>query len=312
LIEGVLLTDNDEGQNRLYIGVQNEEARQAVLTRLVELGVPLEAVTIGFQSPVVPTHGIREKHRPVLGGLRIEKQPFEGGNPPDGFCSFGFVAKRVGEGIPGFVTNSHCTMEMARVESTIIHQDNIESGNPDRIGYEVSDPVPFIGGPCPQREECRMADAAWIRLDPGVIGNQGLIARTPDPEGMNWNDADAYWIRRQASVTQNELVYKVGQATGRTGGFVHRTNVTMRHLLFDITMVWQHMATYPGILGDSGAPVFAPYNGIDVTLYGLHWGEAEDPLTEEILRVFSDIQYMQFGQDLGSLEFYATSGGGGR
>ena len=88
-IPGVVYTDVDDAINLLSIGVETQQARDQVMNKLAELGIPTEAVRteeiapIGLQVAKLatePTMGIaqirattslRGFHRPLVGGLQI-------------------------------------------------------------------------------------------------------------------------------------------------------------------------------------------------------------------------------------------------
>jgi hypothetical protein len=53
-LPGLVMTDIDEVNNRLFIGVETAEARDLVEQRLVELDIPREVVAIEIMEPIVP------------------------------------------------------------------------------------------------------------------------------------------------------------------------------------------------------------------------------------------------------------------
>lgn len=53
-IPGVILTDIDEGRNRLVVGVEKIALRRLVEEKLRELGIPPEAVLVEETGPVIP------------------------------------------------------------------------------------------------------------------------------------------------------------------------------------------------------------------------------------------------------------------
>jgi hypothetical protein len=123
-IPEVTLTDIDDSQNRLTVGVENLDAKSKVLERVKEAGIPEEAVNIEkigrFQFQQLPpdvldlpcpdTASIRDRCRPLVGGLQIVFDI----NPPTGsfkVCTLGVTAisERVETVEGGFITAPHCS-----------------------------------------------------------------------------------------------------------------------------------------------------------------------------------------------------------
>jgi hypothetical protein len=74
-----------------------------------------------------------------------------------------------------------------------------------------------------------------------------------------------------------------------------------------IWLLWQHEASYYADFGDSGSPVFYNVDGFTVDLIGIHWGNElnSDGSINHNRCFFSDVQYVNFGQDLGANLYYA-------
>lgn len=51
-IDGAILTDIDEANNRLHVEVEDDKAREAVKAELASLGIPLEAVNVQLGAPI--------------------------------------------------------------------------------------------------------------------------------------------------------------------------------------------------------------------------------------------------------------------
>ena len=170
-LPGVILTDVDEAENRLRVGVETQERVGMVEARLAGLGIPREAVLIEETEPIeLVSHTLRSRVRPLVGGLQINFGNF--------LCTLGFIAIRAG--VQGLVTNSHCTNIQGGVQSTVYHQPTA-SGTTNRIGLEIRDPVYFTGGVCPAGRRCRYSDSAFARVPhpsgPSVSVSRGFIAR---------------------------------------------------------------------------------------------------------------------------------------
>lgn len=125
----VVYTDIDEAGNRLVIGVQQGKAFDHVERELAKLGIPREAVIIKGTEPVTfATHTLRDRVRPVVGGLQIQR------NADAATCTLGFNGLQLYQSFYGFATNSHCTNVQGGVENTVFYQPAIATDN--RIGVE--------------------------------------------------------------------------------------------------------------------------------------------------------------------------------
>jgi hypothetical protein len=143
-IEGVVSTDIDEAAGRLLIGVTDEALRGDVARELDAQGIPPEAWEVETTDPPAPASTLGTRHRPLVGGLRIER--FD-----HGACTLGFNAilrTPSGSIVPGFVTNSHCTNRSFEFEGTLFYQPTSPS-SANFIGNEEIDLTPFVGGSCP-------------------------------------------------------------------------------------------------------------------------------------------------------------------
>jgi hypothetical protein len=96
--------------NRLLVGVIKLELQERVEQELVKLSIPREAVIIEQAGPVELDTTLRDRVRPLVGGIQIF--PY--------FCTLGFNAIR--SGVSGFATNSHCTDQWFVVDGTVHHQ----------------------------------------------------------------------------------------------------------------------------------------------------------------------------------------------
>jgi hypothetical protein len=169
-IRGVVLTDVDDAEDRLTVGVRNRASRARVKRRLGTLAIPREAVAIERMAPIEAEVTLRSRRRPLVGGMQIASRI----SSSDQFlCTLGFNAIRAG--VRGYVTNSHCTRSQGGAESTVFHQPtSFTPGN--KIGVEAIDRPYFTGGACPATRRCRYSDTAFVRRDPpGVRVSQGLL-----------------------------------------------------------------------------------------------------------------------------------------
>ena len=271
-ISGVVLTDIDEANNGLTVGVLDSRVEAEVEKQLAALGIPREMVTIETTAPVVPEVSLRDRHRPVVGGLEI--QFLRGGSTL--LCTLGFNALRAG--VIGYVANSHCTAVQGGINGTVHHQST-RAVAADRIGFEIRDPVYFMGGVCPAGRRCRYSDTSFGRYSGGVPNpvpnTRGRIAR-PNLGSFAWNGVNTFRIVGETNFpVVGEPLTKVGRTTGRTQGVVTATCVNVNVAGTNITQLCQDRASYASAGGDSGSPVFRITNAPavnDVRLYGIHWG----------------------------------------
>jgi hypothetical protein len=288
---GVVMTDIDDRSNRLTVGVESLQAKGAIEDRLFEIGIPAEAVNIVETPAVALEASLRDRHRPLVGGLQIAFQR----NGSTLLCTEGFNAVRAG--VAGFVTNSHCTAIQGGVQNTAIHQPTIGLFNINHVGVETVDPGYFIGAPCPAGRRCRRSDSAFIRRDAGVTASQGRIARTT-LGSFAWNGLTTFRIVREADPLVGQVVTKEGRTTGRTAGVVQQTCANFNVLNTTITQLCQSRASYLSNPGDSGSPVFRVVNVPalnDVALGGIHWGSGG------VFSTISNIQRNIFHVELGPL-----------
>jgi len=270
-IEGVVLSDIDERQNRLRVGVANAAAGQRVRDLLGRLGIPEDAVVVDETDPIGRTATLRDRVRSTMGGLQIA---YSGS-----VCTLGFNVSR--NFTPGFVTNSHCTNVQGGVEGTEYFQPIV--GGTNYIGVEVIDP-PYspagteMGGyTCPAGRRCRFSDAAFVQNTQDQ--SQGYVAR-PTSRGRYsgsitiGSNGPFVFTSQSGVVFSGSQVDKVGRTTGWTYGPVTSSCVDVNVNNSDITLFCQNLVDAGAGSGDSGSPVFTwdgGYYGLS-TLHGILWG----------------------------------------
>lgn len=313
----------DEEFNRIKIGLEDPAARGSVLALAAELAVPAEMLSFAEESrpvllhmsagkPRLPSSSVDSLHHRIADGrlrggyaVRVEEKD-------TAVCTLGFPAilrnrsaKRV------FVTSSHC--------STVrFDLDARDVGQPDTsnvVGYEIKDPEPHSCRTITDwRRKCRHSDAALNRATADIA--LGEIGRTKD----RVNCGDGCYLKRNTeiqstrptisitgyarSIIDNEILHKVGQATGWTYGDVTETCKDMKldegeekdPRIVRLCSGVGHIGVYGG---DSGAPVFR-YKRSDLTveLKGIVWvGEEGGTNT-----YFSN--YERIERDLGGMWVY--------
>lgn len=277
-VDEVVLTDLNERENRLTVGVTDLDVSERIDSILTNLEIPREGVSIVKAEPPRPKrHDLRSRFRPIRGGVEIVVPP-----NLSGVCTLG-PSGRLDESISsgtveGFLTAAHCTA----AERSVDEASSYNNGG-DQIGKETTDPPvenyfttnPPIG--------FRYSDAAFITSSTNVAVT-GEIAR-PETRSTQSNitlgidhsnptfeitDYEGYpsWL-------QGLFVNKVGRTTGWTTGIVNRTCFNTQDTEGDY-YACQYEASYCADDGDSGSPVFSWLGGNEVTVFGVHWGTTTD------------------------------------
>jgi hypothetical protein len=282
-IPGVVFTDVDEAINRLTIGVEYPVAQVAVQNNLERLGIDLEAVQIVETAPIVQLLSLRERVRPLQGGVQI--------NFPGYLCTYGFNATRAG--VPGFVTNSHCTSKQGGVEGTQYWQPT-QAIDSTVIGVETVDPT-YSSSKCPSSikgKVCRYSDSAFVKLN--ITDYQlGRIARTNSVNSGSLTISGYHTISNTGTAAVGATVSKTGRTTGWTQGKVTRTCTHTGVSGSNIVQLCQTHVSAGVDSGDSGSPVFSGSG--NVTLLGILWGGGSGTF------VYSPLANIQRADELGTL-----------
>jgi hypothetical protein len=268
---GIVFTDADEAGNRVHIGVENEQAAAAVARSVGMLGLPADAVTISLAEPEYPMQTLRDRVRPVAGGLQI--------NFPGFLCTLGFNVRGVGRpNVHGFVTNSHCTATRGVVTGTPYWQPS--SGIPDSfIGNEAHDVPFFTDAPCPSPANlCRWSDAAGAMYESGVPNAFGQIYRPTGIGSLTIDTTNPMFeiVEERPRTLVGDSVNKVGRTTGWSSGTVIAAcvNVGVAGTSPQQVMLCQDRFNMtPGTQGgDSGSPMFQRVGVNGARLVGILWG----------------------------------------
>jgi hypothetical protein len=267
-VDGATYMDLDERANRVVVGITDESRRADVEARFKEAGVPAGATRVVVTGKLEENTTLQQAHQPLEGGWQIQ-------NANGGICTLGFTTSNPQGGAPSFVTASHCTSNLWRLDGTWFSQPV----NNLWVGREVRDPRPFgcfLWGFI----KCRYSDAALVQANSNIAVAPGLIART-EFWGSLWGDPGSIDVDAAAptlaitGVQQYPLagdwVDKMGRTTGWTTGQVQHTCVTVVMSTLTNWALCQYSADHHSAGGDSGAPVFV-WQGNTVTLAGLHWG----------------------------------------
>jgi hypothetical protein len=238
-IPGVTMTDIDEANNRLLIGVQKKEIEADVVQLLSKLGIPpraaaIEVINVQAQTITTPaTSDAQGNDQPASLTLDDRVRPLQGLKggyqihpvlPDRTHCTLGFNATAtLAGGQPGFVTSSWCTFLHWQMDNTAFYQGGFRPD--DVVGAEGLDPPGFASGgfPCPKHILCRYSEAAFIEYDAvvplGVIAKTTGLTVTSAPN-TNVDPTQVFGIATPptqaylAGLTLN----KVGRRTGWTNG----------------------------------------------------------------------------------------------
>lgn len=261
-VPGAVFADLDEASNRLRIGVEHATAQAGVRGAIAALGIPADAVILEQTEPIRYAATLRDKVRPVLGGLQIHFSQY--------ICTLGFNAA-TSSGQSSFVTASHCTAKQGGVESTKYYQP-ISSTSGSFIGTEVADPVYFSGGRCPLGRKCRYSDAARAAYTSGVSSTRGRIEKTSGVNNGSLTISGYFSINAEGGGSAGNTANKVGRTTGWSQGSLTNTCVDTSVSGGNITLLCQNWVKAKVGAGDSGSPVFIGSGSSSVKLAGTLWG----------------------------------------
>jgi hypothetical protein len=314
-VSGIVLGDVDESRNRLRYGVTNGSAGIGVQNVLAGLGVPSGAVVVEQRSPIVAMATLRERVRPIIGGLQINFFPVTT-TPVTLLCTLGFNA--IKDGVASFITNSHCSNVEGGTDTPTDYYQPLRGANVGNtftpnaanfIGTEVDDPAwQFqVNTDCPPPLACRYSDASRARYAPGVEYTLGRIARidaiTTTIDDTTHTIAGFFTIKaEQANSVVGETANKTGRTTGWTAGPTTETCVDVLALGTTHIRLCQTIVKALVAGGDSGSNVYRIKNlkNGQVVLLGILWGGNED--TENPEFVYSPMSGIE--RELGQLKTF--------
>ncbi len=282
-IPEVTMTDLQEAENRIDIGVHDLNARERVEAAVTALDIPSEAVAIHQAGRVTFDSHKLDSAIPggkLEGGYQIAAQLT---TSLQKLCTLGFPVERVDPDksatTKGFITAGHCT-EDTRTTPWDGGEDGIKFYQPSHngtfIGTEVTDPYfsRDLNG-CPSGRLCRFSDSAFIELESKIDLSLGKIAK-PTGGGTTVSHSDSFRIVSDTNVAAvGDTVHKVGKKTGQTGGRVHSTCSKINDPESILTLLCVDKVSYWSKATDSGGPVFKITNSPntnDVELVGIHVG----------------------------------------
>jgi hypothetical protein len=307
-VAGIVLGDVDEGSNRLRFGVAGVGAIAGVRSVLTLAGIPAAAAIVEPRAGFRTVETLRDRVRPLSGGLQINFFPTPPGvSPVTLVCTLGFNAVRFG--ISSFITNSHCSnVEGGEETPTDYYQNRQAGGAANFIGVEVDDPhwTSQLNLDCPPPLACRYSDAIRAQYAPGISATLGRIARidevTTTLDDTTHTIAGSFTVKSErADPVQGETANKVGRTTGWTLGPTTGTCVDVLALGTTHIRLCQAIVTALVDGGDSGSPVFfRKGGGSNVTLLGILWGGSTDEANPEF--VYSPMSGIE--RELGDLQTF--------
>jgi hypothetical protein len=258
-LPGSVFVDADEASNRVTIGVERGAVAR-IRGIVARIGIPEAAVVVQETEPIRFAATLRNRVRPVVGGLQI--------NFPGFLCTLGFSAIRNSQN--SFITNSHCTNRQGGTEGTPYWQPT-QTAAPARIGTEVHDPsYTRSKAGCPSARLCRFSDASRAAYASGITFSLGRIARTTGANNGSVTISGSFRITGEGSAAVGQTVSKVGRTTGWTRGAVTNTCVNIGVDGTNIVQLCQNLVSARVGAGDSGSPVFK--GSTNVILAGILWG----------------------------------------
>jgi hypothetical protein len=275
-IPGVRLIGTDIRNNRISVGIEGEDAREAVLSVLRANAIPSRAVDLQLlnfdsvekatafdQAPSSSCADCLTGYTHTLrGGWRIwgrRSQTIESR------CTLAMVGRGTAHGALGSdvgITSSHCTATMDQMDGTEFRQPDQWDGV---IGAERWDgSVHPRGDWCNYFEGCRHGDVAILRLNYLRNHDIGSIQR-PDHVGTNrvsQNREFPIYSLLNGRLNAGAVVQMVGSTSGwQSGTQTQRcydvkvfTNVTDMRQIWLVCQGLVRWGRAEG--GDSGAPVF--------------------------------------------------------
>ncbi len=258
LEDGIIAYDADEGQNRVGIGVANDDAAVTLFQRADSLGIPRSAITtyvtgVARGEGFVADSFITDSLRPIRAGAEIR---VSGGQT----CTMGFVVNGASWGapIPGrFLTAAHCVTGDPSLGETGagVFQDNASVTS---VATIVANSAFNIWHPsCGGYLRCAWADVA-VAEGPFVLpwAAYGWPRTRWITSGTRITGVGS--ITGEAASIVGIYIERVGITSGSTGGYVAATCVSQPFALVSESYMNLCASKVTGGSsgpGDSGGPV---------------------------------------------------------
>lgn len=274
----VVLTDIDERNNVIRIGVSSDAPREGIRRLALAAGVPEDAYVIERTKPIEYHNGsLQDRWWPPVAGLQIQSS--EGA-----LCTLGYNANHFVLG-RGFITASHCTKVQGGTEGTKFHQSYKSFYNINLVGTEAHDPQYYSWADCPIGRACRHSDSAFVQYGPLTAGRLGKLAmplsscQNPEtscsPEIIQQENL-LYQVVNDgftSALAVGQVLDKIGRSSGQTYGPVTHTCIDSNVNGTNITQICQYVVGAGSTGGDSGGPVFMRHGTTgNVDAIGILWG----------------------------------------
>lgn len=295
-VDGIVLGDVDEAQNRIRFGAATAGAVAEVQAVLAASGIPASASIVEERAPFATVATLRDRADEMVGGLQLNFLNAGGVVTVSLLCTLGFNA--VIDGAASFITNSHCSNVEGGSETPTEYYHPLQDPDRDRlanpenlIATEAHDPhwsssLDCFGSPVFQ---CRYSDAARAEYHAGVPNGLGRIARTTRPSTSLDDvvldiDGEFRIKGEQTRGVVGEVANKVGRTTGWTLGTTTETCVDVLALGTTHIRLCQEIVAAVVDGGDSGSGVFRRKGGgSNVILLGVLWGGSVDDTNPEFV-----------------------------
>jgi hypothetical protein len=291
----------DQKKNTYSVGIKKSANASNFEQIINQFSIPTDAILIYNSSAIIAydtrnssaltnqvlasSHTIRDRIRPIEGGLKIENE----NHLP---CTLGFMVKF--DGFDAWITSSSCTnnFSSAPIDTDTKAFQNVAGNFNNQAGIEFQD---FEGHSQGSGNYYRESNSAVFLAD--TFSNFGRITRTEYNNQRVWGNSGSVtidvnhpfsldpWfdiISDDRVLMQGMRLHKIGQGTGWTIGNVINTctDVTSDDFNFSspIPQNWeircQIQSDVYANTGDAGAPVFmqALFVPTVADLVGLHWG----------------------------------------
>ena len=307
--EGVVLTDIDEANNRIRVGVVSAPAASRVREAATRQGIPIELEMIDPKElsfatrPSMTTPPIRSTNARITandylysdftskpGGIQIERGI-------GGQCTLGFNAYKsstdmgIYDHTQYFVTNAHCTNQFPSLneatEQTSFGQPTRSSG---LMGFERREPIwrrlPELVH-CPPTLDCALADVALVEYTGGARWELGKIAQTTfAATGNVVGSREINPLSPRFTIVDSMELFPLGIELDRVSiesGWVygrlaetctHSRVFTRTGAITNVMLLCQGTINVTARPGDSGSPVFriVNFDRDEVALAGIVWG----------------------------------------
>ncbi len=266
-ISGLTMSDIDERQNSIVIGVSRESQVNDARETLRGYDVPEAMVQVVVQERARPNALLSDPLRPVPGGARTKNSSLGGG------CTAGFMlVKYMGTVYDTvataryFISNSHCSSSYWATD----YSQRFQGGS--FAATETGDPAYFTAAPCPSGHVCRYTEANLMTFyDDSITADFPHVAY---PASDGDTSFTAYKTVVAEEVPYTGLTVKmIGATSGRQSGTV--TASCANQYGFNESghsLLCQNEASYYGTGGDSGAPIVRLYIDGTVAAVGQHFG----------------------------------------